>query len=132
VATVLDHPSLPESADESAALTAANERAAPSSNLAVAARRFGDQFPSLRRQGPIRLNGVLVLALMLFYVPWLFGHLNTAMPWLAWPFLFANIMSAVCVALSVVNGWSARVTPHGGALARELRRPCVQDGSGSS
>lgn len=111
MATVLDHPSLPESADESAALAAANERAAPSSNLAVAARRFGDQFPSLRRQGPIRLSGVLVLALMLFYVPWLFGHLNTAMPWLAWPFLFANIMSAVCVALSVVNGWSARVSP---------------------
>ena len=53
---------------------------------------------------------------MLFYAPWLFTHLNTAIPWLAWPFLLANILSAVCVALSVVNGWSTKVTP---------RRPLV-------
>jgi len=111
VAIVLDHSNLPESSDESAALAAAQEMAAPSSNLAVAARRFGDQFPLLRRQRPIRLSGVLVLALMLVYVPWLFAHLNTALPWLAWPFLLANILSATCVTLSVLNGWSTRVTP---------------------
>ena len=80
MATVLDHSTLPESTDESAALAAAQELAAPSSNLAAAARRFGDQFPLLRRQRPIRLSGVLVVALMLFYVPWLFTHLNTAIP----------------------------------------------------
>ena len=111
MATVLDQPTLPEPADESAAIAAAQKRAAPSSNLAVAARRFGDHFPLLRRQRPIRLSGVLVMALMLFYVPWLFTHLNTAIPWLAWPFLVANILSAVCVTLSVFNGWSAKVTP---------------------
>jgi hypothetical protein len=80
VATVLDHPTLPESTDESEALAAAHELAAPPSNLAAAARRFGDQFPLLRRQLPIRLSGVLVMALMLFYAPWLFEHLNTAIP----------------------------------------------------
>ena len=37
-------------------------------------------------------------------------------PWLAWPFLLANVLSAVCVTLSIVNGWSTKVTP---------RRPLV-------
>jgi hypothetical protein len=111
VATALDHSRLPESTDHSGAIAAVQEIAAPSSNLAVAARRFGDQFPSLRRQGPIRLSGILVLALMLVYVPWLFAHLDTALPWLAWPFLLANLLSAACVTLSVANGWSTRVTP---------------------
>ena len=73
MATVLDQPTLPEPADESAAIAAAQKRAAPSSNLALAARRFGDHFPLLERQRPIRLSGVLVMALMLFYVPWLFN-----------------------------------------------------------
>ena len=116
MATVLDHPILPESTDDSAALVAAQDRAAPSSNLASAARRFGDHFPLFRRQRPIRLSGALVLALMLVYMPWLVTHLNTATPWLAWPFLLANVLSAVCVTLSVVNGWSTKVTP---------RRPVV-------
>ena len=111
MATVLDHSNLPECTEDSGALAAAQRLAAPSSNLAIAARRFGDRFPSLRRQGRIRLSGIVVLALMLLYVPWLFAHLNTGVPWLAWPFLLANILSAVCVTLSVVNGWSARVTP---------------------
>jgi hypothetical protein len=69
VATVLDHSTLSDSTDESAALAAARELAAPSSNLAAAARQFGDQFPLLRRQRPIRLSGVLVVALMVFYGP---------------------------------------------------------------
>ena len=111
MATALDASTLRESTDASAALAAAEERAAPSSNLASAARRFGDQFPLLRRQWPIRVSGALVLALMLFYVPWLFAHLDTATPWLAWPFLLANLLSAACVTLSVVNGWSTKVTP---------------------
>jgi len=111
VATVLDPSTLPEPAVEPGALAVARERAAPSSNLANAARRFGDQFPLVRRQRPIRLSGALVLVLMLLYLPWLLTHLNTSLPWLAWPFAVANVLSAVCVTLSVANGWSTRVTP---------------------
>ncbi|MBV9605544.1 MAG: glycosyltransferase [Solirubrobacterales bacterium] len=116
MATVLDQPLLPESPAEAASLARAQELAAPSSNLANASRRFGDQFPLVRRQKPIRLIGALVLALMAFYMPWLLTHLNRSLPWLAWPFVAANAMSALCVTLSVLNGWSTRVTP---------RRPLV-------
>jgi cellulose synthase/poly-beta-1,6-N-acetylglucosamine synthase-like glycosyltransferase len=116
VATVLDQPLLPESAAEPASLARARELAAPPSNLANASRRFGDQFPLVRRQKPIRLIGALVLALMALYMPWLLTHLNLSLPWLAWPFVAANVISALCVTLSVLNGWSTRVTP---------RRPLV-------
>lgn len=95
----------------SAALEAAQERAAPSSNLARAARRFGDHFPEARPLGPIRAVGVLVLVLMVTYLGWLFTHLNTRLPWLAWPVASASVFSAVCLALSVFNGWWARITP---------------------
>jgi cellulose synthase (UDP-forming) len=98
-------------ADTSAALAAAQERAAPPSNIARAARRFGDQFPAVRPQLPIRVVGVVVLALMAVYMVWLFGHLNSKLPWLAWPFAGASTLSAVCLAVSVLNGWWSRVTP---------------------
>jgi cellulose synthase/poly-beta-1,6-N-acetylglucosamine synthase-like glycosyltransferase len=111
VATVLDQPLLPASTADAASLARARELAAPPSNLATASRRFGDQFPLLRRQKPIRFSGALVLALVAFYLPWLFTHLNLSLPWLAWPFVAANVLSALCVTLSVVNGWSTRVTP---------------------
>jgi cellulose synthase (UDP-forming) len=79
--------------------------------LAQAARRYGDHFPALRRQSPIRASGLLVLGLMLVYLPWLFMHLNRALPWLAWPFAAASVLSAACLALSIFNGWRSRVTP---------------------
>jgi cellulose synthase (UDP-forming) len=116
VATVLDQSLLPATTAEPASLARARELAAPPSNLANASRRYGDRFPLLRRQKPIRLSGGLVLALMALYLPWLVTHLNFSLPWLAWPFVAANVLSALCVTLSVVNGWSTRVTP---------RRPLV-------
>lgn len=116
MATVLDQPLLPARAAESASLARLQELAAPSSNLASAARRYGDRFPLLRRHGLIRLSGALVMALMAFYLPWLFTHMNLSLPWLAWPFAAANGLSALCVTLSVLNGWTTRVTP---------RRPLV-------
>jgi cellulose synthase (UDP-forming) len=54
---------------------------------------------------------VLVIALMLIYLPWLFEHLNTGLPWLSWPVAAASALSALCLALSVINGWCSRVTP---------------------
>lgn len=124
MATVLDQPLLPESAAE-AALVRAHELAAPSSNLATAARAFGDRFPLLRRHTWIRFIGSLVLALMAFYLPWLFEHVNSSIPWLAWPFLAANAFSALCLTLSVVNGWSTRVTPRRPILGPDVPEVAV-------
>jgi cellulose synthase (UDP-forming) len=101
---------LPAAEAGSEALAAARERAAPSSNLAQAARRFGDAFPRSRRQWPIRASGVLVLTLMVVYLGWVFANLNSGLPWLAWPFAAASVLSAVCLTLSVLNGWSSCVT----------------------
>ncbi len=85
--------------------------ACPPSNIATAARRFGDEYPLKRRQWPFRAIGAAVLALMLFYLTWMFPHLNGALPWLAWPFAVASCLSAVCLTLSIVNGWTQRITP---------------------
>jgi cellulose synthase (UDP-forming) len=62
------------------------------------------------------------MALMLFYLTWMFGHLTPNRPWLAWPFAAASLFSALCLAVSVINGWSSRVTP-----ARRLDGPDVPD-----
>jgi cellulose synthase (UDP-forming) len=96
---------------EADAVIGARELAAPSSNLAQAARRYGDDFPQQRRQRAIRASGMLLVGLMLVYLPWMFGHLNSAVAWLAWPFAGASVLSASCLALSVFNGWHSRVTP---------------------
>jgi hypothetical protein len=98
--------------------------AAPPSNLAVAARRFGDRFPDARRQWPIRLLGVVLIALMAFYLTWMFPHLSGD-PWVAWPFAAASMLSAVCFALSVVNGWVSRVTPRLPLLGNVVPRVAV-------
>ena len=108
--TTLDPPP-PITVSTTAALAAARERAAPSSNIARAARRFGDHFPAARPQGPIRATGALVTLLMVVYLAWLFTHLNARLPWLAWPVAGASLLSAGCLAVSVVNGWWSRVTP---------------------
>jgi cellulose synthase/poly-beta-1,6-N-acetylglucosamine synthase-like glycosyltransferase len=111
MAGVIDHPGLLRRSAEADAVRAARELAAPSSNLAQAARRYGDDFPRQRRQRAIRGSGVLLVGLMLVYLPWMFRHLNPAVAWLAWPFAAASVLSAICLALSVFNGWHSRVTP---------------------
>jgi cellulose synthase (UDP-forming) len=107
----VDRPRSLRRSDEADAVMAARGLAAQSSNLAQAARRHGDDFPRRRRQRAIRASGVLLVGLMLFYFPWMFGHLNSAVAWLAWPFAGASMLSAVCLALSVLNGWHSRITP---------------------
>jgi len=94
-----------------AALGRAQAQAAPSSSVAQAARRCGDQFPESGRQWPVRAAGLLVLALLAFYLPWMFSHLATRLPWLAWPFAAASAFTGVCVVISVVNHWTRKVTP---------------------
>jgi cellulose synthase (UDP-forming) len=111
MAIAFDRPGPPATTDKADAFRAASEVAAPSSNLAQAARRYGDRFPPLRRQWPIRASGMLLLVLMFVYLPWMFGHLNSTLAWLAWPFAAASVLSALCLALSVFNGWRSRITP---------------------
>lgn len=112
---------LRRSAEEDVVRTA-RELAAPSSNLAQAARRYGDDFPSQRRQRAIHGSGLLLVGLMLFYLPWMFGHLNSAVAWMAWPFAGASALSALCLALSVFNGWHSHITP-----PRPLTGPIVPE-----
>jgi cellulose synthase/poly-beta-1,6-N-acetylglucosamine synthase-like glycosyltransferase len=111
MAHAIDRPELLHPSADPDAATKARDLAAPSSNLAQAARRYGDDFPQQRRQRAIRASGVLLVGLMLIYIPWMFGHLNPAVAWLAWPFAGASVLSALCLALSVFNGWQSRVTP---------------------
>ena len=110
MAGALDPPGLLGRSAEANAVRSARLSAAPSSNLAQAARRYGDDFPRQRRQRAIRASGVLLVVLMSAYLPWMFGHLNSAVAWLAWPFAAASVLSALCLALSVFNGWHSRVT----------------------
>jgi cellulose synthase (UDP-forming) len=91
------------------ALVRARNRAAPPSNIALAARRFGDRYPERRNELPIRASGVLVLALTLVYVPWLFTHLALGRPWLTIPFAVATVFSAACVLVSVLNSWWSEI-----------------------
>ncbi len=94
-----------------AAVALAARQAAPSSNIAQAARRFGDRVPSHRREWPTRVVSVAVLALMAIYLPWMFTHLATDRMWLAGPFAAASMFSAMCLLLSIVNGWTHHITP---------------------
>jgi cellulose synthase (UDP-forming) len=102
-----EHPS----AGSPAALAAARERAAPSSNIAQAAWRYGDRFPPTRRLWPMRTANVVAAALTIFYFTWMFGHLMPGRMWLAVPFAAASVLSAACMAASAINGWWAKVTP---------------------
>jgi cellulose synthase (UDP-forming) len=82
---------------------------APPAPIAVAARRFGDEYPPLRDQWRVRVAGLLLLATTVLYVPWMLTSLNDAYPWLAWPFAAANLFSLAYGLLSVVNAWSRHV-----------------------
>src|SRR5689334_5434833 len=82
---------------------------APSSNIATAARAFGDAYPPVRRQWRLRGVGALLVATTALYLPWMLGSLNRHALWLAVPFAAANVFSMVYALLSVVNTWSRRV-----------------------
>jgi len=57
---------------------------APSGRIAVAARRFGDDYPPLRGQWQIRVAGAILVAVTAVYLPWMFASLNRGAPLLAW------------------------------------------------
>jgi cellulose synthase/poly-beta-1,6-N-acetylglucosamine synthase-like glycosyltransferase len=78
---------------------------APSQPIARAARAFGDAYPPVR-QWPIRVAGVLLIASIVFYAPWLWRSMNRSLPWLSWPYVLANAFTLANWLLSVVNAWS--------------------------
>jgi len=78
---------------------------APSSPMAIAARAFGDRYPPVERHWLVRCAGVAYLVSAAIYLPWLFSVLNQRLPWLAWPFLAANLFTLATTLLSVFNHW---------------------------
>ena len=102
---------------------------APSSPMAMAARRFGDAYPPIRHQGLIRCVGVAYVIAAAMYLPWLFTVLNRHLPWLAWPFLVANVFTIATSVLNIANHWCRAVPephplPHGGEPLVGLIIPC--------
>src|SRR2546430_13563742 len=85
--------------------------AAPSSNVATAARAFGDDYPPLRGQWRIRAVGLLLVVTIVLYTPWMLESLNGGAAGLALPFALAHLFSIAYAPLSVFNPWSAR-RPH--------------------
>jgi cellulose synthase (UDP-forming) len=84
---------------------------AESGAIAVAVRRFGDQYPLRVAQWPIRLAGVLLVVATAFYLPWMLSSLNGGAPWLAWPFAVANTFSILYSMIVVANQWERKVPP---------------------
>jgi cellulose synthase (UDP-forming) len=82
---------------------------APSSNIATAARAFGDDYPPLRGQWKVRGAGLLLLGTALLYLPWMLTSLNDDARWLAWPFAAANVFSVAYALLTVFNSWRRQV-----------------------
>jgi cellulose synthase (UDP-forming) len=86
---------------------------APSSPMAQAARAFGDDYPPISRHWLLRCAGVGYLLAAAIYVSWLFTSLNRHLPWLAWPFLAANLFTLATTLLSIFNHWWRAVpNPH--------------------
>ena len=86
---------------------------APSSPMARAARDFGDAYPPVRGHWFVRCAGIAYLVSAAIYIPWLFSALNRQLPWLAWPFLAANLFTLATTLLSIFNHWWRRVPePH--------------------
>jgi cellulose synthase (UDP-forming) len=79
---------------------------APSSQIALAARRFGDGYPPVGGNWLLRTVGALYLAAVALYLPWLVGALDLSRPWLCWPFLAATLLTTVTTLLNVFNNWS--------------------------
>jgi cellulose synthase (UDP-forming) len=95
---------------------------APSSPMACAARTFGDDYPPIRRHWLVRCAGVAYVIAAIIYLPWLFSSLDRHLPWLAWPFLVANLFTLATTLLSIFNHWW-RVVPEPHPLAHGAEPP---------
>jgi cellulose synthase (UDP-forming) len=102
---------------------------APSSPMACAARAFGDDYPPIRRHWLVRCAGIAYVVSAMIYLPWLFSSLDRHRPWLAWPFLAANLLTLATTLLSVFNHWWRAVPerqplPHGEEPLVGIIVPC--------
>ncbi len=95
---------------------------APSSPIAGAARRFGDDYPPVDRQWLLRASCVGFVIAAAIYVPWMIPLLNTHALWMAWPFLIANLFTIALALLAVVNQWW-RSVPEQRPLAHGAEQP---------
>jgi cellulose synthase/poly-beta-1,6-N-acetylglucosamine synthase-like glycosyltransferase len=86
-------------------------RPAPPAPIAVAARAFGDRYPVLVRQRPLRAAAIALAAASVWYVPWMLSSLNPRALWLGWPFAIANLFTIATGLLSVANSWRRVVPP---------------------
>lgn len=57
----------------------------------------------------MRAAGLLLLGTMSLYLSWMLTSLNDRVPWLAWPFAAANVLSIAYAVVTVVNAWSRHV-----------------------
>ena len=97
--------------------------------MATAARAFGDDYPPIRHHWLVRAAGIAYLISAAIYLPWLFTSLNRHLPWLAWPFLIANLFTLATTLLSIVNHWwraipPPRPLPYGGEPTVGIIIPC--------
>ncbi len=84
---------------------------APSSSIARAARAHGDAYPEIGGHWRMRLVGLLYVLAACVYTPWLFASLNEDLPWLAWPFALANVVTIGATLLNIFNQWNRSVPP---------------------
>lgn len=79
--------------------------------LALTDDQLAEEIAGLARVGRIRWAGAAVLVAAAWYLPWLLTSANPAAPWLAWPFIAANVALMFAVLLSWVNNWSRSSAP---------------------
>src|SRR5271156_2825824 len=105
------------------------EALAPSSPMAQAARRFGDDYPPIERQWVVRCAALAYVLATIIYLPWLFSTLDRHLPWLAWPFFAANVLTGTTTLLSAFNHWwrlvpEPRLLPQGAEPLVGVIIPC--------
>ncbi len=127
MSTVLAEPIAPDAEPWLDGLPA--DAIAPSSPIAKAARAFGDEYPRISGQWVVRGAALTYALSMLIYLPWLFSTLNGRLPWLAWPFFVANLLTGATTLLSAFNHWwravpEPRPLPHGREPTVGIIIPC--------
>jgi len=95
---------------------------APSCPIALSARAHGDAYPPIGKHWLLRGASVAYVIASLIYVPWLITRTNNALPWLAWPFLLANLSTLILGWLSIFNLWR-RTVPEPRLVAYGAEQP---------
>src|SRR5262245_41736433 len=84
---------------------------APSSPIAVTARAFGDDYPTVVDNAHVRAASVVLLLSLLIYVPWLVVHSDWRYPGVTWPFLLGHVLLLGALVLKICTTWTRSVPP---------------------